>query len=380
MPPEFLCHLPFLRLPPGTDQALAGDARLGPLPFREWLALEDPAMDYHERRYEKVAPVFVRAPLPDGDSVGELTEAQAQAAEEIVERAHTAAMLALPEIPLAPPALSAAYVAWRGRPCDPPREQGWFGPPTREPAFLPDDDGIQLGEIVVWLQQPPPGGGPKEQWVVERRFGPAQREWLLSSFATEADAMSPDQIQSFAGHYARLARAGWGPRRAAAVRCADVVTTTGRPDTPPHEVIVILVAALENLVNSAAQRPLSDTFAQRCAAWFAETPAERTRDQAIFRRLYGARSDILHGGDPADAVREMNTVAPAKTERELHAWLRLHAWLAVDSLVGWYVGHPDDDGGATQFQVALAAAATGTDEDWSAQRRTLLEGRTYVRG
>ena len=87
MPPEFLCHLPFLRLPPGTDQPLAGDARLGPLPFREWLALEDPAMDYHERRYEKVAPVFVRAPLPDGDSVGELTEAQAQAADEIVERA-----------------------------------------------------------------------------------------------------------------------------------------------------------------------------------------------------------------------------------------------------------------------------------------------------
>lgn len=380
MHPEFLCHLPFLRLPPGTDEVLAGDARLGPLPFREWLALEDPAMDYHERRYEKVAPVFVRAPLPAGDSVGELTAAQAHAAEEIVERIHTAAMLALPTIPVAPPALSAAYVAWRGLPCDPPREQGWFGPPTREPAFLTDEDGIQLGQIVVWLQQPPPGGGPKEQWVVERRFGPAQREWLLSSFATEADAMLPDQIQSFVGHYARLARAGWGPRRAAAVRCADVVTTMGTPGTPLHEVIVILVAALENLVNSAAQRPLGDTFAQRCAAWFAETPAERTRDQLIFRRLYGARSDILHGADPAEAVREMIAVADAKSERDLQAWLRLHAWLAVDSLVGWYVGHPDDDGGATRFQAALAAAAASADENWQVQRRTLLEGRAYVRG
>ena len=143
---------------------------------------------------------------------------------------------------------------------------------------------------------------------------------------------------------------------------------------------MILVAALENLVNSAAHRPLGDTFAQRCAAWFAETPAERTRDQVIFRRLYGARSDILHGSDPDDAVREMILVADAKTERGLEAWLRLHAWLAVDSLVGWYVGYPDDDGGATQFQAALAAAAASADETWQVQRRTLLEGRTYVRG
>lgn len=380
MPPEFLCHLPFLRLPPGTDQTLAGGARLAALPYAEWLALEDPAMDYHDRRYEKVAPVFVRAPLPEGGNAGELTDAQEHAAKEIVERAHTAAMLAMPATPLAAPSLSASYVAWRGLPCDPPREQGWFGPPVRESMLPADDEGIQLGRIVVWLQQPPPGGGSTEQWVVERRFGPAQREWLLSSFATEADAMSGEHVQAFVRHYARLERAGWGPRRAAAVRCADVITTMATPGTPVHEVIVVLVAALENLVNSAAARPLGDTFARRCAAWFAENPAERTRDVPIFRRLYGARSDILHGGDPAGAVREMITVAGAANERGLHAWLRLHAWLAVDSLVGWYGGHPGDDGGATQFQAALADASVSADADWQGKRATLLEGRSHARG
>ncbi|WP_414664809.1 hypothetical protein [Horticoccus sp. 23ND18S-11] len=379
MRPEFLCHLPFLRLPQRSDQALADGARLVALPYEEWLALEDPAMDYHERRYRTVAPVFVRALLPDGPDAGALTAAQERAAEEIIERSHTAAMLALPANALAAPALSAAYVAWRGLPCNPPREGGWFCPPELPAVAAADDDGIQLGRIVVWLQQPPPGGGPKEQWIVERRFGPAQREWLLSHYANEADALSPDAVQAFARHYDRLDRAAWGPRRAAAVRCADVVTTLVTPGNTRHDAIVLLVAALENLVNAAAERPLGDTFARRCAAWFAETPAERTRDQLRFRRLYAARSEILHGADPDAAVRALGVAIDATNERDLFAWLRLHAWIAVDGLVGWYGSHPDDDGGATQFQRALATVASA-DVSWSVQRAALLEGRTHVRG
>lgn len=380
MPPEFLCHLPFLRLPPGTDQALAGGARLVALPYEEWRALEDPAMTYHERRYRTVAPVFVRAPLPDGPDAGTLTAAQERAAEEIVERSHTAAMLALPANATAAPSLSAAYVAWRGLPCATPREGGWLCPPE-VPAFAPaDDDGIQLGRIVVWLHQPPPGGGPTEQWIVERRFGPAQREWLLSPYANESDALAPEDVRAFARHYHRLDCAGWGPRRAAAVRCADVVATLSTPGTPGHDAVVLLVAALENLVNAAADRPLGDTFARRCAAWFAESPDERTRDQLRFRRLYAARSEILHGADPAAAVRALSVAIDAANEREMSAWLRQHAWIAVDSLVGWYGRHPEDDGGATQFQHALAAAAASADASWPEQRAALLEGRTHARG
>lgn len=380
MRPEFLCHLPFLRLAPGTDQALGAEARLVSLPFAEWLALEDPAMDYHDQRYEKVAPVFVRALLPEGGVPGELTADQERAAEELVEIAHTAAILALPTLALAPPGFSAAYVAWRGLPCDPPGEKGMFGPGTSEPVAPPDDDGIAFGRITVWLQQPPPGGGPVEQWVVQRRFGPAQREWLLSTYATRADVVSPEQVQAFARHFARVRQAGWGPRRAAAVRCADIITAMVTEGTALHEVIVTFVAAFENLVNAAAHRPLGDTFARRCAAWLAENPAERGRDQRHFRALYGARSDVLHGGDPGDVIRKIRAALDASTDRDVHAWLRLHAWLAVDRLVGWYGAHPDDDGAATQFQARLADAAAGDDESWRAKLAALQEGRSHARG
>lgn len=379
MRPEFLCHLPFLRLPPDTAQALADDARIGPLPFEEWLALEDPALRDTDRRYRAVAPVFVRAFLPAGGAPGELTAGQEQASADVLERAHTAAMLAMPATPLAPPALSAAYVAWRGLPAAPARADGWFGPPVREPVDHAADDGLQLGRIAVWLQQTAPGGGA-EQWVVERRFGPAQREWLLARYAAEADAMDAAQLQAFAAHYARLTRARWGPRRAAATRCADVVATLGRPGTPLHETVVLFVAALENIVNAGADRPLGDTFARRCAAWFAENPAERVRDTPGFRRLYGARSDILHGEDPAAALQSLGAAVGADDEQAVRTWLRLHAWLAVDQLAGWYATHPDDDGGASEFRARLAAAAAAPDAAWQAQRQVLLEGRSHVRG
>ncbi len=379
MSPEFLVHLPFLRLPPGAAQVLSGSGRLESLGFEEWLALEDPAQVYSDRRYQQIAPVFCRAPLPEGGEPGELTAEQEQAAADLIERVQAAAILALPTLPLAPVASSAAYVAWRGLPPAPVRAEGWFGPPEREPVEHGGDAGLQFGRIVVWLHQSPPGGGPTECWVVERRFGPAQREWLLSDYAREADTLTAAQMQAFSAWYALLLRAGWGTRRAAAVRCVDVVTAMGRPGTPLHEIVVLLVAALENLVNPDADRPLGETFARRGAAWFAETPAERPRDHAHFRRLYGVRSDILHGGDPAEALRALAATLDCTGENELRAWLRLHAQLAIDALAGWYAGHPEDDGGATGFRTGLAAAAALPDSEWEERRRTLLEGRHLVR-
>src|SRR5271169_5607407 len=56
MPSEFLCHLPFLRMEAGLAQALAPIGRLEPLPYEDWLLLEDPVMDYQERQYRNVAP------------------------------------------------------------------------------------------------------------------------------------------------------------------------------------------------------------------------------------------------------------------------------------------------------------------------------------
>jgi hypothetical protein len=123
IPPEFLCHLPFLRMEAGSAQALAQKGRLEPLPYEEWLLLEDPAMDYHERRYRNVAPVFVRAELPKAATPGELDKAQERAIDDIIERSHTATLLALPGRPVTAPSLSTSYVVWRGLPCDAPDNQ-----------------------------------------------------------------------------------------------------------------------------------------------------------------------------------------------------------------------------------------------------------------
>jgi len=379
MRPEFLCHLPFVRLETGAVAPLANDARLESLSFEDWLALEDPAMEYYDRRYREVAPVFVRGLLPDGTTAGRLDEEQEKAAEEIIEQAHTAVILTAPATPIPPPSLSAGYVVWRGLPCDPPDADNCFCPPYLDPVPVVDDDGFQLGRITVWLQQAGTGGA-HEQWIVERRFGPAQREWLLARHAREGIVLSADKVQAFVRQFGRLSQARWGPRRAAAGRCAEALTTlSSTPELNP-EGVVLLVAALENLVNARADRPLGDTFARRCAAWFAENAGERMRDVGRFRRLYGTRSEILHGTDPATALRDMASAIDATPHAEILNWLRLHAWLAVDYLIGWYARHADDDAGATQFQAALAQAANETDEEWKNQRARIVEGRTYARG
>jgi hypothetical protein len=147
-----------------------------------------------------------------------------------------------------------------------------------------------------------------------------------------------------------------------------------------YEIVVVIVAAFENLVNAKATRPLGDTFASRCAAWFAENSNERTRVQHGFRRLYAARSDILHGGDPATSVRDLIVALGLADELELLSWLRLHSWLAVDCLVGWYGRHPDDDGAASLFQETLKKATAAPADEWPDLLAGIVEGRSRARG
>jgi len=136
---------------------------------------------------------------------------------------------------------------------------------------------------------------------------------------------------------------------------------------------------LENLVNARADRPLGDTFARRCAAWFAENPEERIRDQTRFRQLYAARSDILHGGDPSQALQALAGATANPDIPALQRWLHLHAWLAVDWLVAWYARHPEDDGAAAVFETMLAEAANAPTGEWAARRAQLVEGRSHDR-
>ena len=106
MPPEFLCHLPFLRMEADSAQPLEPIGRLEPLPYEDWLLLEDPAMAEQERRYRNVAPIFVRVELPDGAVPGELDDAQERVIGKVIERAHTALLLALPWRSVTAPSLS----------------------------------------------------------------------------------------------------------------------------------------------------------------------------------------------------------------------------------------------------------------------------------
>ncbi len=373
MSPELLCHLPFLRVAPGVDVTFADGARLMALPFEEWLLLEDPAMGNHERRFRSVAPIFLRAALPAGETPGDLTENQDRAAAEIVERAHLAAVLALPGVAITDPALSVSYIVWRGLPVDVPNERGWFGPDQRAPASVLEDDGIQLGRIVVWLQQPVSASGTREQWLVERRFGPTQRESLFSTEARNAYIVSADDAQGFGREYIRLAAAQWGPARAAAARCADVLTAMSGAGVPLDIAVVMLVAALENLVNARADRPLGDIYARRCAAWFARDPEDRARDFGGLRQLYGARSDILHGGDPEVALQELAAAVGVTDTADLYRWLRERARWAVDSLVTWYGRHPEEDGAASLFQQTLPPMAGASAEDWGKWRAQFQE-------
>jgi hypothetical protein len=380
MRPEFYCHLPFLslsglaRLDVGPESALIG------LTFDEWLRMEDPAMAQYDGRYDRVAPLFARTLLPDGNGIGTLTAEQEQAAEDFLDRAHAASILALPLVAAAPPGLSAAYVVWRGLPCDAGYEDGMFGPREHESGPPADDDGLRGARVTVWLQQPADGDDGREQWVVERRFGPAQREWLLSHYDVAPDPVDADAAERLAASLRRLDAADWGVRRFIALPFVDALTALLTRGTPVGEALVLLVSALENLVNPDGDRPLGQVFGIRCAAWFAESAEQRRTDVDLFRAFYDARSRIVHGSDPARGMRKLMRAIDGEGEDDLRAWVRLIGWLAIDWLAGWF-GHErgDDSSGAT-FRARLAAAAELDDEPWAAAWAGLVEGRSRARG
>ena len=379
MRPKFYCHLPFLSLAGLSRLDIQPDSALVGLPFDEWLGMEDPAMAYNDRRYENVAPVFATTLLPDGGQVGTLSTEQEQAAEDFLDRAHAAAMLAMPTLAITPPALSASYVVWSGLPCEPANDDGNFGPAEHESDLAANNEGIRIGKVTAWLQQSPPGGGTREQWVVERRFGPAQREWLLSQYDSPPDPIDGDAAGRFAASLQRLEAADWGHRRHIALPFADALASLLTPGTPLPEALVLLVSSLENLLNPDGDRPLGQVFAARCAAWFAETAEQRESDVVLFRAAYDARSSIVHGSDAARSMRKLMKAMDGTTDEDLRAWIRLIAWLAIDWLVAWFGHEPADDASGGTFRDRVTAAADMGDDEWAKERAHLVQGRSYDR-
>ena len=220
----------------------------------------------------------------------------------------------------------------------------------------------------------------REQWVVERRFGPAQREWLLSRYDTAPDPLDGDAAGRFAASLQRLDAADWGHRRYIALPFVDALTSLVTPGTPVPEALVLLVSALENLLNPDGDRPLGQIFGTRCAAWFAETAEQRESDVALFRAAYDARSSIVHGSDAARSVRKLIKAIDGTTDADLHPWIRSLAWLATDWLVAWFGREPADDASGGAFRDRLVEIADMGDDEWMTARARLVEGRSYVRG
>ena len=379
MRPGFYCHLPFLRLSGPSPLDIPPDSALIALPFEEWLCLEDPAMVQYERRYNSVSPVFASTLLPDGDQVGALTAEQEQATEDFLDRVHAATILAMPMIAVAPSALSASYVVWRGLPPDPVDNRGIFGPPVYESEIPANNEGIRIGKVAVWLQQRVPGGGHLEQWVVVRRFGPAQREWLLSQYAAAPDTIDAEAAGRFAASLQRLIAADWGQHRYVALQFVDALTALWTSGTPLHEAFMLTAASLDNLVNPEGERPLGKVFGARCAAWFAETATQRQSDEELFRAAYDLRGSFVHGNDPDRYTRKFMKAIGGDGDEDLRVWTRQIAWLAIDWLVAWFERVPDDTSG-TKFRESLIEATGMHDHEWAAARNRLVEGRTYARG
>ena len=380
MRPELYCHLPFLSLAGLSRLDIEPDSALVGLPFDEWLCMEDPAMVQYDRRYDNVAPVFAKTLLPEGGQVGALSAEQEHAAEDFLDRAHAAATLAMPMVAVAPPGLSASYVVWRGLPCDEPDDNGRFGPAQHESELVANNEGIRIGKVTAWLQQPPPGGGAQEQWAVERRFGPAQREWLLSQYDVPPTPVDADAARRFAASLQRLDAADWGHRRYIALPFVDALTALLTRGTPLPEALVLLVSSLENLVNPDGDRPLGQVFGTRCAAWFAETAEQRESDVAMFRAMYDARSSIVHGNNAARSIRKLMKAIDGTTDDDLRTWIRLITWLAIDWLVAWFGHDRADDASGGTFRACLAEAADMGDDEWGTARARLVEGRSYARG
>jgi hypothetical protein len=362
-----------------STHSVNAETALLALAFDEWLAMEDPAMVHYENRYNAVAPVFAKTLLPEGDQVGRLNPVQEQAAEDFVDRAHAAAILSLPGVAVAPPGLSASYVAWRGMPCDPRDDNGNFGPTTHESALAANNEGVRIGTVTVWLQQPPPEGGEPEQWVVERRFGPAQRESLLSRYSTPPDPIDANAAEVLAWNLRRLETADWGDRRHVALQFIDAMTLLLTDGTPLDDALVFLVSALENLLNPDADPPLGKVFGARCAAWFAENPEQRASDLAAFRAAYNVRSSTLHGTDSRASMRKFMTAINGAGDDDLRGWIRLFCMLSIDWLAAWFGHAHDDDASGSAFRGEVTDAASMDDDAWAAARARLLEGRWYVR-
>jgi hypothetical protein len=333
---DAFCHVPGIRLPAGCDLDLGDGARLIALPFKEWVLLEDPVMTYHDRRYDKVAPAFLIAPLPAADSRGVANEAQNSAFEDALERASIACLLAWPGIRLPHPRLSAHYIRWADLPL---ADKAACEPAVIDPDALADEIRY-TNRTSVWLWHG--DADAKAHTIVERRTGLVEREWLLGGSGLDSIVIDAEQLPAFKSFHAKLLSIDTGSNTPALLRLADILRMATEPDVDYDDLVVQLVAVLEHITNPNGERPLAKLFSMRASALLAKDTAGLPETTEVCRAIYSQRSDILHG----DGM-------PASTSQSENALLAM-AWTAMARLVriGYRTG--GEANGLKRLRIALA--------------------------
>ena len=254
-------HIPRLSLEPGTVLQL-GEWALRPLPFEEWLKLEDPMMIGVEDRYVSVSPVFLTGHIDD--SVG----------EHFVSRLGQPVMTVARRISYA-----VLFTLWE---------------------LLPDP-----GRSVMYFYQ-------VENGLFARAFGVNERELLLIDDPPYV-TIPADKVIAFSKVFMKLTAVGVGEEVPELLRLIETVQQAGRPGHSLLDLVINFVAVHEDIFNRLGDPPLGATFARRLAAFFSDD-FNRLRDwRNAFKQLYDVRSAALHGRDPS---AELESVSARFTQIE----------------------------------------------------------------
>jgi hypothetical protein len=258
-------HVPLVAFE-GVEQIELTAGAMVTLPFGVWHTL-DGAFPDEDRRYERTAPLFFRAQYPvdhfDESAVGDVFEAVLDDFQQRSGRAHLALLLATPgRIP--EPAFSATYV------------KRWA-----------------TGQYV-------------------RRFGPFEREAILfGDRERRAWVITPGEVAAIVRADALLAREDCLLTDRGCVRALDTLRLTARPEYSLQNGFVLTTAAIEALLNPAAERPLGGVFARRAAALFGDVERDPDEARTFFKQVYSVRSELMHGGNPSQAIEKLG-MEPAR--------------------------------------------------------------------
>jgi hypothetical protein len=248
---ECYSHIPGLVL--DDTQAIAlRDGTVQHLSFERWLDAEDPSMAWSEGRYSSTSPVFLVSTVRVDEDVGEVSVDDVRA--RMLEAARRASYALL-------------LTQWV-----------WLPDPERSAAYLRDQNG---------------------SWV--RFFGANERELLLVPNPPYV-TLAAHELSAFATVCDNLNTANVGAATPELLRLFDIIRLAGQPGCELIDLVIYFVATQEDLINRRGDRPLGATFARRLSAFFA-SDFDRLDDwQDAFRLMYSARSDALHGKDPAAAL------------------------------------------------------------------------------